>query len=368
MTCIDADVHPLTQSGMKDLLPHVKDPSWRHRLEIYSGFGVGRRPTPIGGAGNIGANYAGDTIPPNGGRPGADPQFMVEQLLNGHEVAHAILTPLEALFVGRLTNIDDMLHLMPAVNDYFIETWLPVDERFKLSIGVQAHDPAGGAEEIRRLADHPQVVAVMLPFIDRLMGHRHYYPIYEAAAEAGLAIVVHPGMGEGEFQGQGTYAVAPPANYTQIQAMLPPLAIANMISLVFDGVFQRYPTLKVSFTEWGCTWAAPIMWRMDDRWRALRIESPWLDEPPSRYVQRHIRFTTQPLEDPEQPEHLLQIFEMMHAEETVLFSSDYPHWDNEFPDFTLKGLPDSLQRRIRYENALDTFSRLKMPVPAGEAG
>lgn len=70
---------------------------------------------------------------------------------------------------------------------------------------------------------------------------------------------------------------------------------------------------------------------------------------------QHVRFTSQPIEEPEKPEYLTQILEMMHAEKTLLFSTDYPHWDNDFPMQILTRIPPPLRRRIFFENAAELF-------------
>jgi predicted TIM-barrel fold metal-dependent hydrolase len=54
--------------------------------------------------------------------------------------------------------------------------------------------------------------------------------------------------------------------------------------------------------------------------------------------------------------------EMMHAEDVLMFSSDYPHWDNEFPEYTLNGLSAELKDRICFQNALEVFPGLTLPV------
>ena len=45
----------------------------------------------------------------------------------------------------------------------------------------------------------------------------------------------------------------------------------------------------------------------------------------------------------------------MHAEHTLLFSSDYPHWDFDDPRRALKDLPKAIHSRVFAENAIETF-------------
>jgi predicted TIM-barrel fold metal-dependent hydrolase len=366
MPVVDVDVHPLSRGGLKDIIRYA-DSHWRQRLSIYDSWGVGRHPSPIAvrsSNGNL-ANCALDAVPPNGGAPGSDPAFLCEHLLDAHALDACVLIPLEAISPGRNNNVPDAIHLAQAANEYFINEWLPVDERLHLAIAVQAQDPAAAAAEIRRLSGTPRVVGVLLPFVDRLMGHPHYHPIYEAACDAGLPIVIHPFGGEGEFQGNATFPVAPPHSYTQMMALLPTVAMPQVVSLVLDGTFQTFPELKVVITEYGASWVAPLLWRLDDKWRSLRVEHPWVEELPSEIVRRHIRFTTQPIEEGERPEHLGQLLEMMHGDELLLFASDYPHWDNDLPDFTFRTLPASMIEGISHRNALDVYPiRLSAALPS----
>lgn len=364
--CIDFDVHPMTRNGLKDLQPYLTT-GWRQRLAMYSALPPARRPSPVTDT-SKGANFARDTWAPDGSRPGSDPIFTAEQLLDAHNVAAAILTPLESLNAAKVTAIDDGIAFERALNDYFVDKWLPADQRYKLAIGVSPHDPLAAAEEIRRLAGVDRVVAVLLPLVDRMMGHRYYYPIYEAALEAGFPIISHIGSGEGDIQGAPTYAGGIAANFFQHRAMWPQVAWSNLISLVLEGTFVRYPDLKVIFAEDGFSWLPFVQWRMDMDWRALRDETPWLEKPPSHYVRKNIRLTTQPIDEPERPEQLLQILDMVHADETLLFSSDYPHWDNEFPERTLRAVPEPLRRRILYENALELMPNLSVPQLTSTAG
>ena len=88
--------------------------------------------------------------------------------------------------------------------------------------------------------------------------------------------------------------------------------------MIIEGVFEKFPRLKLLLTEGGVAWLAHTIWRMDKNFKALRSTTPWLKRLPSEYVFDHVRLTTQPLEEPPNPDHILQIFEMIHAERTLL--------------------------------------------------
>ena len=84
----------------------------------------------------------------------------------------------------------------------------------------------------------------------------------------------------------------------------------------------------------------------------IGADSPTL---PSEYVFEHLRYTTQPVDGPDNQEEFLPFLKAMRAEKTLLFSTDYPHWDNDDPFKVFTELPLDLKRRIYSENALETF-------------
>ena len=72
--------------------------------------------------------------------------------------------------------------------------------------------------------------------------------------------------------------------------------MAHIMSMVTEGVFERFPTLKVVLYEGGIFWLPHVMWRFDKNWKAQRAETPWVKERPSAYILRHFYSTTYPLE------------------------------------------------------------------------
>jgi predicted TIM-barrel fold metal-dependent hydrolase len=106
------------------------------------------------------------------------------------------------------------------------------------------------------------------------------------------------------------------------------------MSLVMEGVFERFPSLKVVIIEAGVAWMASLMWRMDKHWKTLRSETPHLKRLPSEYIRQHVWLTTQPIEEPENRKHLIETIDWIGWDK-ICFSSDYPHWDFDDPLYAL---------------------------------
>jgi predicted TIM-barrel fold metal-dependent hydrolase len=140
------------------------------------------------------------------------------------------------------------------------------------------------------------------------------------------------------------------------------LAANQVMSLIFDGVFDRFPTLNIVLIEHGFSWILPMMWRMDAVYAARGAENG-LKRKPSDYVKDHIWFTTQPLDYPENKLELTRALEWMEADKLLLFSSDYPHWTYDDPRWVVKHLPEPWREKIMFQNAIDLF-HLPSSVPA----
>jgi uncharacterized protein len=97
------------------------------------------------------------------------------------------------------------------------------------------------------------------------------------------------------------------------------------------------------------------MWAMDSGWSMLRDEPPRLERPPSEYFREHFWFTTQPIEEPDDPRHLVQSLEHTGMSDRMLFASDYPHWDFDSPKLALQDLPRELRQRILGVNACGLY-------------
>lgn len=359
---VDCDVHPHLRNGLADLLSYVSSPV-RRRLELGLSLGWGRRiyasqfsiPNNVLYVNPVGVMRR-DSSPPEGGVPGSDPALVRSQLLDEYGVDRAVLVGGDVFGLGAMPDADIAAALAAAYNDWLNEHWLSLDDRFRGTIVVAPQDPAQAAKEIERWRDRPGMCGIYLPLVNVLMGDRHYYPIYAAAAEHGFPILIHPNSVDGIYVRGPSLAGGVFTYYTEWHTALSEVFHANVISLICQGVFERWPGLRVVLNEGGFAWAPDVIWRLDKDWRSLRDEVPWLRRRPSEYLVDNVRFTTQPLPEPDRPEHLAMLCEIIHAEKTLCFSSDYPHWDFDHPVRSLSALPSHLRDRVRGANAQELFA------------
>lgn len=357
---VDTDVHPYFRNGLHDLAPYLDD-AWRYLLRIDGGtmpkgFPNAAFTLPTTHYINPGGGLRGDATPPAGGPPASDPAFVAKELFDGYGFGAATLIGGNLLALGGIADPRLAAALASAHNHWLADEWLAADPRFWGSIYVAPQLPDLAAAEIRKWADHPSMVQVFVPNTNTLLGKPSFDPIHRAAAETGLPIAVHPG---GSLAGVNGYmtAVEAPTTYIEYHTSIPQIFQAHTISLVLEGVLERYPTLKFGLLEGGFAWLPHVLWRLDKNWRGLRAEVPWLKRAPSAYLRESIRLTTQPVYEPDDPADLLRIIDIAGAEDMLMFSTDYPHWDFDSPTESLKRLPASLIEKLMHTTPAGFYGR-----------
>ena len=113
-------------------------------------------------------------------------------------------------------------------------------------------------------------------------------------------------------------------------------------SLICEGVFVKYPRLKVVLIESGVTWLPPYLWRLSKFWRGVRNEVPWIDRSPEEFVRDHIRLTIQPFDAPPSAAHIGRIMDQLQSDDMLLFSTDFPHWQFDGDEMLPAGLSPEL--------------------------
>jgi hypothetical protein len=190
-----------------------------------------------------------------------------------------------------------------------------------------------------------------------MLGRSYYWPIYEAAVRHNLPVGLHAGS---------MYRYAPtstgwPSHYLHDYVAHFQTFEDQLLSLITNGIFTKFPTLKVVLIESGVSWLPAFIWRAIKTWRGVRAEVPWVNRSPADILRENVRVTTQPFDAPDQTV-VERIIEQIDSDRMLLFASDYPHWQFEGDAITPPGLSASLLQRIKVDNPLETYSRLKETV------
>jgi uncharacterized protein len=327
MFVVDLDVH--VNERPEQLAPYCELP-WRKSLEALER--VPQRYLDIPG---FAPNFTPWALPPAIDRrmTVSDAEELRRDLaLLGVDVA--VLFPDAMLMHALVKPPSYALALARAYNRWLVDVWLDGPGGWLGALLAPHQDPTVAAEEIRRYAGHPRVGCVFLPTccVDPLYGHRSYDPLFDAAQECRLPVVLH-----------SVTAINPifPFNLQQFETALSAHAfahtlalIANAVSMLETGVPVRFPELRIAFAEGGVGWVPWLGMRLDKEYGERRREVPLLTEPPSHYLNQMF-FATQPIEEPPHLRDMAVLLELFDGENNVVFASDWPHHDFDHPDKVL---------------------------------
>lgn len=346
---IDCDIHPAVPNA-RVLLPHM-DEYWREHM-LRRGLereNFDLSAFPVNAPINVRPDWKGEKGPP--GSSLADIQaHVLEPMGTGMAICN-VLHGAQALMSEDLSAA-----FCRGVNNWVAAEWLDRDPRLRASILVPQHSGELAAEEIERMAgDRRFVQVLMLAMAELPLGRRQTWPIYRAAERHGLPIGIHAGS---TFRhppsagGWGSTLLEDYVSYAQGFA-------GALNSLLAEGVFQKFPELKVVLIESGVTWLPASMWRINKTWRGVRSEVPWLNRLPADIIRERVRLTAQPLDAPGDAGGLAMVLEQLGSDDMLLFASDYPHWQYDGDDPVPAGIPAGMLQKMMVENALATYPRLR---------
>lgn len=353
---IDCDLHPAVPSTAA-LLRYL-DPYWREMTAVRALDRLNLSLTSY--PQNAPLACRPDWARP-GEKPGSSLAAMQKDVLDPYDLRFGILNCLHG---AQAMHSEDMAAVFcRAVNDWVRDEWLDCDPRLRASIVVPAQNAELAVEEIERRADDPRFVQVLMLLMgETTLGRRHLWPIYRTAEQLGLPIGIHAGS---------AYRYAPtsagwPSYYLEDYVAQSAGFENQLQSLISEGVFAKFPELKVVLIESGVTWLPGFIWRADKTWRGVRAEVPWVTRQPSDIMRNNIRLTVQPIDADNARDELLRVIDIAKSDEIFLFATDYPHWQFDGDAALPPGLPTDLVRKITIDNPLATYGRLQTPVPRQE--
>lgn len=349
-TVVDADVHEIS-IDLTPVLEYLEEP-YRSMLEqsittdeplaqgLGASFNFDLDPTPHG----LGQDVK--TTTPEGLAAFMDRFNTDYLLLHGHQLGSAASQPDE----------DYSAALCSATNDYILDHFLDKNEGFKSGIRIPSRNVDAAVEEIHRLADEEDMVSIHLspPKLEHL-GNDTYEPIWEAASEVGMPVDYHIGYVEcpwtGAFGGQSLHSAV------EHMSAISQQMIGLVPEMIFNGVVERYPDVNHIFLEQGITWIPWMMGRLDKNYERRKHMLPELSKKPSEQLHDNFWFGTQPIEDMTVTQaSLYRILEMIDAENLLMYSSDFPHFDFDYPTaLTIPELSEEAERKIFGGNAMKVY-------------
>ncbi len=193
--------------------------------------------------------------------------------------------------------------------------------------------------------------------------HRGLDPVWRQAEEAGIPVVFHVG-GTGALIDPSYFNNGLPVppdfhggeeNFRSVDYMAIPFPpMQTLATMIFDGVLDRFPKLRVGVVEQGCSWLPSWLKQMESAMDAFarheeRLQT--LSLTPREYVERQIRVTPYPTED------VGWVTEQV-GPDILMFNTDYPHVEGGRRPFerfekSLGDASDEVRDRFYADNFLD---------------
>jgi len=306
----------------------------------------------IGLISNAGARFeAPETLSARGRfedvlRGGYDPeQHLNDMALDG--VAGEVLYPSQGLFYFKVADPALMSAIFRAYNDWLAEFCRTDPERLKGIAMINLDEVADGVRELERAARLGLCGAMITehPPEDRRYDGPEYEKFWAAAAGLGLPLSLHTATRrQGKIRGVGERTLRD-ASSRATKAFYPALSLCD---LIFSGVFERHPRLRVAIVEFELSWAPHLLATMDYTYRERHDEAFYRFQDgmrPSDFFRRNVVLSFQ--EDAVG----IRLREIIGVD-NMMWGSDYPHSESTFPQShkilaeILAGVPDDEQAKI----------------------
>jgi predicted TIM-barrel fold metal-dependent hydrolase len=312
---------------------------------------------------------APETWPEAGGPPGSDLETLTRQLLDADHIERVVLAHDAAITAPTMPNPRLALEVARAANDWSADRWAGRDPRIFCLAMVPNQLPEEAAQEIRRIASNPGFVGVVMGGngLGKPFGHPAYHPIYRAAAECDLPVVLHAGGDATPDVITHTAGGGLPGVYAEYEVLRAQPVMTHLVSLIAQGAFDRFTGLRLIVAGAGIAWVPSLFWRFDTNYKTFRREVPWLGRSPTEVLWERIRVATWPLEQAPGPERLVRHMRAFGpVEEILCYASGYPYREMNSVATVSAGFPAEWHARVFYENAAG-FYRWPSRAPAAPA-
>ncbi|HKR48528.1 MAG TPA: amidohydrolase family protein [Pseudonocardiaceae bacterium] len=287
-------------------------------------------------------------------RGGLDPKDRLAAM-NHEGIDRSYIFPSKVLgLLPALRSSAFALEIAKAYNDWVIHYCSEDTDRLNPVAVLPQHDLVLAVNELQRV--HAKGIRVITLRPNTVAGMNIDDPSYDAlwacCARHGIAVAFHEGFGVAKIPRIGTERT-----HDTMQGHMVSHPFEHMMAvllLITGGVMERFPTLRFAFMESGATWAPFWLNRMDDHVEQFAKDRPLLPEKPSTYFKRQCFLGT------ESEDLLLPVMIEHGLEDTLLFCSDFPHFDARFPGAVTSltdrnDIGETVKRKMLCDNARRLF-------------
>jgi len=292
---------------------------------------------------------------------GFDPDERVK-VLDSEGIDLSVMYPGLGLKLGGIKDPELAVHSCSVYSDWIAEFCSAAPDRLKGAGALPMQDPAEAALEVHRICDRGLVAGFCRPnpYNDRPFHHPVYDPVWDALEETGLALGLHI-AGMPDMPGasrQMMHLMAPGTHHALIPVIDQMVTLSN---LVYGGVLERHPGLKVAVLESGGGWIAHWM----DRLNEFEESYSWAAAPMSVNAEAYFRRQCWISFDP--GERTAGALAPISGGDRFIWASDFPHNDAKYPGVVEElveqngHLPDAERTGLFGLNALEMYG---LPNPS----
>ncbi len=290
-----------------------------------------------------------------GGKLGHEPEGSEDQLaaMDQDGIDVMVLYPSLCLGIGQARDRGFGPALSRAYNNYLRDFCAANPERLKFVAVLAPQDVEPAAAEMRRAVNELGAIGAMLPGHVPARpdwGHYTWDPIYAEAERLDIPIAFHAMM-------RGTAGLERFDNFINVHTVGHSFEqIMALCGTIVGGVLERFPDLRLGYLEAGVGWVPYFLDRLDEEVEMRgAVEAPGLTMSPTDYVRNGRVFFGVECGEKTVPDGV-----RWGLEDTLLYSSDYPHWDGDWPHTVStvnerSDLTDDVKRKFLYENAIQFY-------------
>jgi uncharacterized protein len=358
MLIIDVDSHHYETESMREIVEFIEDPVLRQLAQSSTQVSQRGSMLSTGGVGyqDIGGRVTRyplrkmEETPADGTHRDI---HLTHRWMDAMGVDYTCMFPTPMLSLAMHPQPEVEHNLARAYNRWLVEKVLPGSPRISSMLYLPFNDHAAAYKMVQDFGDNPGVLGFMVTSVRHKPVHDNdYMKIYGLIEEMGLPIGFHSGFNWDDpmFRTANRFIAVHALGFTWYN-------VIHCTNWVVNGLPERFPNLNVVWIESGVTWIPWLMTRLDNEYRMRSSECPSLKMLPSEYM-KQMYYTTQPIEVPDDDEYMEAVFKCIDAENTLMYASDYPHWDMDLPStiWDLPFLDEKAKRKILGENARDAFN------------